>query len=359
MLAAILLAVSTVYAQFGGEVIPIRIAAGESVTLNRPFTILDDVFELSAKAGQTLALEVEREVLQEGDTGTDRDPRVFLASATHPKDLPTPVPFASCLRWMSVLPSTGVYHVVMPRRLGEPYSLRVSLLDPRDPMFDPGIAADRISIGGGLFPPGSTLTLKAFNPVDYMDYCNGSKLPMDGDLPARLCLEDEHAWLGIMSVEGVKKANPGWVMNGDLAELERLTPVAVPRAPLFLWGNNGAVLTHWGRRECFETKSWRGLRWLAEYSTERGALRNPLVYMFAAISGDNKYFIWLRADVDYVNGPPELFQLSDEQRAQLDDATTWETFQSKVKIALTNASPKSFKPDLDQLDAVVRSIDLR
>ena len=83
------------------------------------------------------------------------------------------------------------------------------------------------------------------------------------------------------------------------------------------------------------------------------------MYIFAAISTDRKYFIWFRADIDYLNPPPELFQLSDDQRAQLDDdAKTYETLQSKVKIALTDASPKSFRPDLDQLDAFVRSIEL-
>jgi len=78
---------------------------------------------------------------------------------------------------------------------------------------------------------------------------------MDGDLPGHLRLEDKHAWLGIMSVEGLKR------------------------------------------------------------QTQRGS--------------------W-----------------------KVDDAKTYEIFQSKVKTALTNASPKSFKPDLDQLDAFVRSIEL-
>lgn len=55
MLAAILLAVPAVYAQTGSKVIPIRIAAGESVTLERAAAKGDEVFELRAKAGQTLA----------------------------------------------------------------------------------------------------------------------------------------------------------------------------------------------------------------------------------------------------------------------------------------------------------------
>ena len=108
--------------------------------------------------------------------------------------------------------------------------------------------------------------------------------------------------------------------------------------------------------------SRRNLAWVTmacRILPEHDELHNPLMYVFAAISTDRKYFIWFRADIDYLNAPPELSQLTDEQRARLDDPKTWENFQSKVKVALTNASPKSFKPDLDQLDAVVRSLELR
>ena len=357
MLAAILLAVPAVYAQTRSQVAPIRIAAGESVTLERAAAKGDDVFELRAKAGQTLVLEENGywPAAVRADPTDVPGVRVFLADSSHTKDVEGS---RGCLdwRWIGVLPTSVVYHIVVSRRSEKRYRLRVSLLGPHDPIFDPGITADRISIGAGLFPPETKLTLKAFHPADYTDYC--SPLPLDGDLPAHLCLEDKHAWLGIMSVEGLKKANPTWVMEGDLAELERIVPYALPLKPLFS-GYDDAPLAHWGRLEYFEAKSWRGLRWLAEYYPENDGLHNPLMYFFAAISADRKYFIWFRADINYLNAPPELSELTGEQRARLDDPTTYETFQSKVKIALTNASPKSFKPGLDELDAFVRSLELR
>ena len=357
MLAAILLAVPAAYAQTGSQVIPIRIAAGERVTLERAAGKGDDVFEVTARAGQTLALEEDGywPASAQADPTDVPGLRVFLADSSHTKDVEGS---QGCLdwRWIGVLPTSGVYHIVVSRRSEKRYRLRVSLLGPHDPIFDPGMAADHVSIAAGLFPPGSKLTLKAFDPADYTDYC--SPLPLDGDLPAHLCLEDKHAWLGIMSVGGLKKANPTWVMDGDLEELERVTPSTVPLKPLFSYYDD-AHLAHWGRLEYFEAKSWSGLRWLAQYCPENDQLHNPLMYMFAAISKDKKYFIWLRADIDYLNAPPELSQLTDEQRARLDDPERYETFQGKVKTALTNASPKSFKPDLDQLDAFVRSIELR
>jgi hypothetical protein len=360
MLAAILLAVPAVYAQTGSQVIPIRIAAGERITLERAAAKGDDVFELAARSGQTLALEEDGywPASAQADPTDVPGLRVFRVDAKGPEDLPTPEDFGACLdwRWMNVLPSTGVYHIVVSRRSEKRYRLRLSLLDPHDSLFDPGITADRISIGSGLFPPGSRLTLKRLEPSDYMNYC--TPLPLDGDLPSHLCLEDKHAWLGIMSVEGLRKANPTWVMGGDLTALEESASFAVPLKPLFSYYDD-AHLAHWGRLEYFEAKSWRGLRWLAQYCPENDQLHNPLMYVFVAISKDKKYFIWLWADIDYLNAPPELSQLTDEQRARLDDPKTYETFQSKVKIALTKASPKSFKPGLDQLDAFVRSIELR
>jgi hypothetical protein len=84
------------------------------------------------------------------------------------------------------------------------------------------------------------------------------------------------------------------------------------------------------------------------------------MYVFAAVSKDGKYFVWFLTDVDYLNPPPELFKLSDQQMTQFDDGhKSWESFQSRVRKGLTDASPKSFKPDLDQLDAVMRSLELR
>lgn len=361
MLATLLLAVPGSYAQPGGEVTPIGIAAGESITLERVAAKGEDVFELAARAGQTLTLVEEDErcpTCPPVDTTHVDAVRVFFVDAKGPKDLPTPEDYESCLewRWIKVLPASGVYRIVVRTRSEKQYRLRVSLLDPHDPLFDPGITADRISIASGLFLPGSKLTLKTFEPSEYMNYC--TPLPFDGDLPAHLWLEDKRAWLGIMSVEGLKTANPTWVMDGDLAELERSLPFVLLLKPLFS-GYDDTPLAHWGRLEYFEAKSWRGLRWLAGYYPEHDELHNPLMYVFAAISTDRKYFIWFRADIDYLNAPPELSQLTDEQRARLDDPKTWENFQSKVKVALTNASPKSFKPDLDQLDAVVRSLELR
>jgi hypothetical protein len=160
-----------------------------------------------------------------------------------------------------------------------------------------------------------------------------------------------------MSLEGLKRANPSWVGDGDLAQLERDTsPLAVAVTPPFL-SLDDAFLAHWGSLERVDGKSWRGLRRIAQYSQEEHELENPLMYVFAAISNDGKYFIWLWVDIEDLDAP---FQLSDQQKALLiNDRKVWEALQRKANAALAGATPKSFKPDLNQLDAAVHSLELR
>jgi len=285
--------------------------------------------------------------------------RVFLADTKHPADLPSRLPADSCpeWHWMNVLPSTGVYHIVVSRRLKKRYILRVTLMDPHDPRLDPGITADRVLIGEGSFPGGGTLMLKPYEP-----FLNGCGVPdFDGFLPAHFRLASEGSWLGIMSLDGLKKAIPSWsdAWSDDIKELKRAVRpgVVAAKPPISGFGDSG--LTYWGRLEPFEGESWRGFRWIGQYAQETSELRNPLTYMFAAISKDGKCFIWLWVDTEYLDAPPGLFQLSDEQDTQItDNKKASKAFQQKVNAALTAASPKSFKPDLDQLDAAVRSIEL-
>jgi len=40
---------------------------------------------------------------------------------------------------MNALPTSGLYRIVVSRKLERRYRLRVSLMDPHDPIFDPGI----------------------------------------------------------------------------------------------------------------------------------------------------------------------------------------------------------------------------
>ena len=114
---------------------------------------------------------------------------------------------------------------------------------------------------------------------------------------------------------------------------------------------------HWGSLERVDGKSWRGLRWIGQYSQEEDELQNPLAYVFLAISNDGKYLIWLWVQIEDLDAP---FQLSDNQKAKLiDDRKAWDALQQKANVALTGASPASFKPDLNRLDAAMRTIELR
>ncbi len=195
--------------------------------------------------------------------------------------------------------------------------------------------------------------LKPYAPT--VDSCEVPEL--DAELPARLAAEGKGFWLAIMRLDGLKKADP--TRMGDIAELERgIRPGAHPLKPPSM-DLPDAALFNWGRIERLDGKSWRGLRWIAQYAQDIGPLQNPLTYVFAALSNDGKYFIWLWADIEYLAEPPELFRLSGEQIKSLDDPKSSAAFQQRVDAALTRAHPESFKPNLNQLDAAVRSLELR
>jgi len=101
ILAAILLAVPAGRAQSADNPIPIRISAGESVTLERAAAKGEDVFELTARAGQTLALEEDGNWSTSAQFSPTDVPglRVFPVDAGDTKDLPTPEGFGDCVDW--------------------------------------------------------------------------------------------------------------------------------------------------------------------------------------------------------------------------------------------------------------------
>ena len=210
-------------------------------------------------------------------------------------------------------------------------------MDAHDPRLDPGITPDRVSMSEGLLPPGSKLHVKAYEPE--VDSCRS---PDDeADYPARLAADGKGFRLAIMSTEGLRKT--GW----DIGEMERtVRPNAVSAKPA-IEPFDDHRLDYWGKLETFEAKSWRGLRWVGQYSQEHGALRNPLTYVVAALSNDRKFYILLWTDIEYIDERPELFQLdSDRSDALINDQKYFEAFQRGAEAVLTNAPPSSFKPDL-------------
>ena len=335
------------------EAIPIRPAAGETVTLERVSAKGGDEFAVRAAAGQTLYVELDVNCPHCGGWNSEASGKIQVLppEAAHRAELPSqPLCASPEAQWMNVLASSGTYHVLVTVRPVKRYHLEVTLMDAHDPRLDPGMTPDRIFIGEGLIPHGKGLTLREYQP--WADDCG---IPdVDDTLPAHLRFADKGVWLGVMSLEGLKRAG---YWQELVAEMERTGGVAAtPPSSDFI----DSSLTYWGRLESFEGKSWRGWRWLGQYSQEHDELRNPLTYMFVAVSYDHHCLIWLSVDIEDVDAPPDLFRLSDKESARIvEDPKAADAYQQKVNAALTKAPPSSFNPSLNQLDSAVRALDLR
>lgn len=287
----------------------------------------------------------------------DPDPadkiRVTSVEPSRPEDLASRLPSDELFsHWMNVLPQSGVYRITVDRPSRKRYQLRVTLMDPNDPRLDPGITADRVLIGPDLLHVGKLLTLKPYEP--------GSFCEIDSNWPAYLGIEDYGFGVEIMQVEGLKKA--WWGSLEQLRDFARLESALIERtAPAKppLNTDNDARLYYWAEPKFIETESLRALRWVAEYTNGDGPLANPLEYMVQAVSQDGRYFIQIRAEVEYLNAPAELTRLSDKELAQLDVPRLFDVFQRKVNAALSGAKPDLFNPSLARLDAALLEIELR
>lgn len=338
------------------------IPAGATITITLDRELADSPYTLRfrANAGQSLLVVLANltwmsdaphqadgdklSVIPPGDRQSERLP-------TRPGDDHSPGSF-----WMNTLPKNGVYQFVVDRPFKNPYRLQVTLMDAHDPILDPGISPDKVSIDLSAVAPGKLLSLQPFNP------------PVEGTIddfwPAHLGLLSENLVLRIISMDGLRKIDrdhggDGWVYQLDNLQLA-LGPGARPISPkkLPLAGYGNAAIYFWGRQEFIEGKNWRGLRWIAKYQQDTGSLSNPLAYMVQAITRDGRHFIHVYTNVEYVAIPGELARPIDQ--GQWDERPRlFEAFQDRVRRALDSAAPTSFKPDLNQLDAAVRSLELR
>lgn len=333
----------------------LRLAAGEATTVDRTPAGGLDSFTLRGTEGQTLVLELNPCCPECIKTDPDRADkiRVILADAKQDEGLSSRLPSDELFwHWMNVLPQSGVYRIVIGRPSRKRYRLRVTLMDAHDPRLDPGISADRVSIGPDLLRPGKALTLKAYEP--------GSFCETDDNWPAYLGMEDYGFGIEIMRMDGLKKA--WWGDPEELRELgyleSALSRNAVPATPP-LNTDKEVRLYYWGKPRLIETKSLRALRWVAEYTNGDGPLENPLEYMVQAVTHNGRHFLQIRREVQYLNPPTELTNPSQEQLRRLDVPNLFDVFQRRVNAALTSADPDSFRPSLRKLDTAVRSLELR
>jgi hypothetical protein len=123
----------------------------------------------------------------------------------------------------------------------------------------------------------------------------------------------------------------------------------------FLPLSNAAQVLH-AQVQYLDFKDGKGVRLLTQLAQGMVAVNNhELIYTFQGLTNDGKYYI---AAVLPVTNPvlPASSKLSDEQAKALND---YPAYRSGM-ITLLNQQPSgSFTPDLNKLDAVIRSIEVK
>jgi hypothetical protein len=315
----------------------VKLAPGVTAILDRAES--KEQFSLTAKAGQTLLIEVDA---NNPDVALDgHQMSVYGPESTGP--LTSSLGEHTHFDWMGDLEKTGTYRVAIDHPSHQRYQLRFTLLDPHDPRLDVGIRPEQISI----LDPGKAIywDTEEFSPPS-------AELAAFG--PARLQSQGGRLVFTVVSVEGFKKA---WWMDDDgprrMTVLESaLKQRAANVDPKKLPGMVSGVgdVTFVARKQFLAGPHIRAVRYLCDYNHADAPPVSPLGYAAEGITTDGRFYVDVRAAIDY---PAIGNQLLNVVSSKL-----WDV-RAQIARRLETAKPSSFDPDLASFDAMVQSFTIR
>lgn len=125
----------------------------------------------------------------------------------------------------------------------------------------------------------------------------------------------------------------------------------LPFLPLF----NAAQVMH-AQVQYLDFKSGKGVRFLTQFDQARLPINNyELFYTFQGLSSDGKYYI--AAVLPVTN--PELPATSEVNEQQAEALNDFANYLSGVVTLLNQQPADSFTPDLDKLDKLIGSIEVK
>lgn len=299
-------------------------------------------FKITGKAGQVLHVK-----MNQGWSGDLVEPLADKSSRM--------VPGGDELgNRLYVLPETGVYRVVAERTeiadtpAKEP-AIQFALLNIGDPLVDPGIRPEQISADFSQFAPQAKWKF-----VPYSHF--GEEV--DDFWPSHLALQDGQFEFRIMPTEGYRRI----VQTEDIDRFESALRSnggeGDPRKfPYSSYGDAALMIAT--RPKLIQGDGWRGFRWIGEYAQDSGCFFSDLSYIFEGITQDGKFFLRMQTGIVNPQATKALTQrCGDESKARTFD----EFFEKQMPVLfdkeLSSADPASFQPNLDQLDAAVRSLKI-
>ncbi len=155
----------------------------------------------------------------------------------------------------------------------------------------------------------------------------------------------------IYPVNELAAANPaaGTVANElDTLLQFRQDTDTLPFLPLF----NAAQMMH-VQMQYLDFGNGQGVRFLTQFSQGLNAINNyELIYTFQGLTSDGKYYVAAVLPVTH----PELPASNEVSEGMLND---YPAYISNTVLQLGQQNGNSFTPDLSQLDALIRSIEIR
>jgi hypothetical protein len=238
----------------------------------------------------------------------------------------------------------GTVHVVYDPN-GHKDSLRFTLVKKDDPMLSVGLTADQVSIHYGNI--GERQDAKA---GPYLHSCE-----VGSSSPAYVVVQSHAGWLYIMQVQGYKNVffdDPS--MQVLISSLERKTPPQDANKLPFA-GDDDAAIVMTARPEWMEGRGWKGWRWI-EGSSQDGDYPGDIGYTFEGVTNDGRFFLRMRGSLSH----PELKRLDTQD---ILDETARDKADKEhnqlLKKSLEKAEPGSFTPNLNDIDAMIRSIRIQ
>jgi len=237
------------------------------------------------------------------------------------------------------LPETGDYRVRLAP-LGAQLTISFSLIEKHDPMLDPGLRPDQVSIDFGEF---------GRNPRsrDFTQLC------ADETRPAHLVRADGLPTIRIMQVAGYNSR------FGNEAEMSRLAALLSTNdsPPNFntLPYEHSTPYSFWVEQESIKGDGWHGLRWV-EGQLPKGDYDGSLRYVFEGLTSDGRIFIWFYANLQH---PEFNHVVYGKQDSDTPVPKTASAVRELLEKELASAGPDSFSPNLKKLDAVVSSLKVR
>src|SRR5579871_103793 len=297
-------------------------------------------FQLRGSAGQFLRIEATEAY------------RISVQAPGAPEPLGNGMDSAKALIY--ALPQDAIYKIFYAP-WGPTRSIKFSWVASDDPAVDPGIQREQLSVDLGAFAKESQLMV-----IPSVD----SRGEEGETWPAHMGIEKHDFEFRIIPIAGYEKFFP---KNGELAHLKAAlstngSKVNVASFPYSLEERWCGYVTSM-RRETIAGEGWRGVRWIGGFGGDEDYPSCGLGYVFNGISDDGRYLIVLRADLSHADHK----RFMPPRKTMGQPGQTWETSDPKVETemrqrlekSLNTADPSSFTPNINDLDAVIRSLKLK